>query len=319
MARISLIELKSRLKSYGFDVSKIEHWHVGTSRNCFVVWQNDEKFVLKIYSEAKRSSIAHWINLLKEINSKEEVTINPVNDKVLIFGNSVGFMYKFIEGKHYRELRIPRTYYHFGKIVGKFNKLTRNMLRYGKSNKYLIENVRDSKRFAKQIMKKSEYFSEISQIMFKATELFDREYDGYKFRTQLIHGDLHFDNVLYDKKNNKYIIIDTDGLDSGILAREIMTIISYEITNSNNKNKKTIEEFIKGYESEFKLLKKEKKLIPLLMIPRKLGEIMWLVSKRQERKISDKEFKLFMNEGSVKQLKIILKQYHNMKKIFETV
>lgn len=319
MVSFNLKDIKSTLINYGFNVDKIVRLHNGTSRNSLLVHIDGEKYILKLYPKSSKSSVRNWITLLRQINSKEEITINPLNDRVLVFGDYVGFLYEFIEGKHYREIRISIKYYNFGKIVGKFNRLTKNMLCYGNSNKDIIKTQREAKKFIKKIDGTNKYFSDIQRLMIQAIRLFDKEYDGYKFRTQLIHGDLHFDNVLYDKKNKKYVIIDTDGLDNGILAREIMVIISYQLTNYNVKNKKTINEFIKGYESEFKLTKKEKSLIPLLMIPRKLGEIMWLVSKLKEGKISNKEFKFFMNKGSVKQLKIILNQFENLKKIFANV
>ncbi len=218
MSKINIKEIKNKLILQGFTVDKLKKWHVGTSRNCFIVWMNKERFVLKLFDK-----------------SKKETTINR-----MIAAMQTGIL-----------------------------KL-------------------------------------------------EEEYDGSKYRTQLVHRDLHFDNVLYDKKTKNYCIIDTSDLENSILSQEIMVMMSYLIRNNNYRNKKMITELMSGYESQIKLTKKEKMAIPLLIIVRKLGECLWLIEQYKKEKLNRKDRNFFLKD-SVEQLEIAVKQFDNLKKIFDSV
>lgn len=315
MTRLSLTDVKKRLKLYGFNVNNVERWHVGTSGNCFVVWLNDEKFVLKLFEKSKKEMVQHDINFLRKINSKKKIMIFPLNSKALLFNDSAGYIYKFIDLPLFREVKIPRKLFEFGRIVGEFNRICRKILPNKISNKCIIEIVKDSNVLISKLKDKKDLKRMIT-AMKKGILKVKEEYDGSKYRTQLTHRDMHFDNVLYNKKTKKYKIIDISGLENEILAHEIMVIISDLIKNNPSRNKKMITEIMKGYSSQIKLTRKEKQVIPLLMIVRKLGECLWLLEQHKKGKINrkDRDFHL---KGSVEQLETAINQFENLKQIFK--
>ena len=75
---------------------------------------------------------------------------------------------------------------------------------------------------------------------------------------------------------------------------------------------------MEGYCSKINLTRKEIEAIPLLMIIRKLGEIMWLFSQYKKGRLSNKEKLRFM-KNSVEQLTYIVSQYERLKRIFEEI
>lgn len=317
---MKLKDLKERLSGMEFKVKSVKKLYAGTSRTTYLINTDKGKYVLKLYEKRKKSNIQKLINLLIKINSKKEITINPINSKILLFNDYVGFIYRFFEGKHFTQLKIRNKLFEFGKVVGDFNKLTKNIsLKMSPRERNMINNyvehmLYEAKKTMNFLNKKHDSYSlKIAKLMEKGIPIVKKEYNGSKYRIQLIHGDLHFDNIIYDTKSKKYLIIDMDGLRNAFLVQEISVMLSYLLTNSPNENKRRIKGILGGYESKVKLKVKEKKALPFLMILRKFSQIVWLISQFNKKKITKREFRLFMN-GSLKQLKIIINQYEQLKK-----
>ena len=251
------------------------------------------------------------ISLLQKINSSQEILLHPIHEKVLIFEGFVGFMYPFFVGTHFDKVSfssLSQKYFTFGKIVGTFDKITSSFLSLVKSNTSLLKTIRDAQRSLPYL---SLNYPDLLLLMKQALDIFKQNYDGSLFRTQLIHTDLHFGNVLYSKMTGKYLIIDIDGLESDILVKEISVILSHFITSSSLKNKKILY-LLKGYESVFPLTPKEKSCIPLFMISRKVGEVVWMISQYRKNKISKKELDFFLYNISFKQLRVLTSHYEEL-------
>ena len=287
----------------------------GTSGNTFMIRTGKKDYVLKLYSKKDLNKVKYQMDILKKLNMEGRITIDPINDEPLRVGGKVGFIYEFVDGKHYRELRIKNKLLRFSQFVGRFSKVASRIgLNRMGGDRWVRHETRIFTQWAKKLDKRNDrYYQNLSKLIKSGLPLVEKDLNGKTFRTQVIHGDLHHDNVIYDKKSGLLLIIDTDGLEEGILAREILVPISYELTSSPSKNKKIITESLKGYESETKLTRKEKEAIPALMLLRKFGEIVWLIMQNENGNITNDLSKRAM-AGTVKQLRIVLSQYENLKK-----
>jgi len=310
MEKIMFPEIKKKFLEKGLVVESIKKLKVGTSRNSYLITTKDKKYILKLYDKGKLKEIQRKINYLRKINAKKEITVNPINSKVMEFGKFVGYFYGFFEGIHYRYAKLSRKFFKFGEIVGEFSKQTKNIIPVTKSNSREKRKIKESLKIIKFFEEKND--KKVVELM-KQGLLYLKNLD--KYRSQLIHGDLHFDNVLYNEKTKEFRIIDVDGIGRGVVPREVLVMPSYAIDKSVSENKKIIKEMMKGYEFKFKLTRKEKKAIPVLMILRKNDEITWLVKQFLGKKINEKEFNRFLG-GSIKQLKIIIDQFDILERLF---
>ncbi len=309
--------IKNGLEKIGLKAKSISFLDAGTSKNNYIIKTKKEKYILKLFEKEKKKKIQRQIDLMREINEKEILTINPIHSKLLTFDSKVGYVYKYLEGKQYRELRIKNKLYNFGKIIGRFNRLTKNIMPSKRNSSYIYKIKKEAKNTTKNMKWKKDFLhKKAKSLLEEGVKIIEQEYKGYKFRTQLIHGDLHYDNVFYE--DQKHIIIDVEGLENSILARESSTLITYMVDNSLIKFKIELKKFLKGYESEYKLTKKEKELMPLLMIVRKFGEIMYLLAQEYKKNLSKKEIEYFLGH-TTRKLKIIIKRYDEIKRIFKNI
>ncbi len=138
-------------------------------------------------------------------------------------------------------------------------------------------------------------------------------------RTQYIHKDLHFFNVVYNTINKKYLIIDTNGLSVHFLPREIAVSIGNTLLDSHGDfSKNNIKNLIRGYDSIMKLNNSERKVIPLFIIQKKLGEIKYLYKQLQLANYSNQNNKIIKKyiSLSIKTLNYLVNEYDNLVNFF---
>jgi len=307
---------QKKLEFLGFPNPKIEKWDIGTNKNCYIVRSENKKFVLKLYPISKKKKIQLLIDRLRKINEKKKITLFPLNKKVISLGNNCGFMYEFFEGKNYSQTKYKNNFELFGSIVGEFTLTAKRISKPSLDSKYLKEEIKLLEWFIPEIKDKKIFDNNVVEILQKSKYIANNELKNLKFPSQIIHGDIHMDNVLYNEKNKSYLIIDIDGIRNRPRICDIVVIISYSLTKNKKNNVKVIKSIMEGYSSKVKLTKKEKTSLPFFMIPRKIGELVFLYSQRNKKILSEKEFRRF-SKGSLDKLKIIIDQYDYLVKLFE--
>lgn len=310
-------DINRELSKIGLEVNSIKSINSGAMRNTYFLKSNKNKYILKIFDKSKERKIQNLITILKKINLEGEICINPLNKRVLSLGDFTGFIYPFFEGNVFFNLKISNKLKEFGRIVGEFNKRTIILFKVRKEspNNFLKSEIRKFERTISFLNKNKKSYSKKVASLFQEGIKLLKEQNLIPLRTCLIHGDLHMQNVLYNKRRKDHRIIDCFNIDYGFLAREIMVVISHILTSNPSKNKKIISEILKGYESQVKLTKEEKILIPFFMLLHKMGEVNWLINQYNSGKISKSVFNEFMNVDP-KQLKIIINQYDNLISFF---
>lgn len=289
----------------------------GTGFNTYLTKSKGKKFVLKMYPKREKVIIRKLVALLRRINAKGEMAIDPINLAVLSHANNIGFVYPFFEGRHFRTAKVPNKFYMFGRIAADFDrraaeiKLGRTEIREAQDG--IAETISDGRNLMASLKRNADPFSKrIVKLLDSGVQLTEGELAGAsKCRIQLLHLDIHFDNVIYDQRTKKYRIIDVNGIRAGYLPAEIAVVISDHLGRSAAWNRKMIMEIMSGYESRLKLSRNEKMLIPFFMVLRKIGELVWLSGRYKKGKLSKVQFLRF-SRISARYLKILIGQYEQL-------
>lgn len=310
-------DINRELSKISLKIDSVKSINSGAMRNTYLLESDKNKYILKIFDKSKERQIQHLIKILKRINLGGEICINPVNKRVLFFREFIGFIYPFFEGNIFSNLKISNKLKEFGGIVGEFNKRTLILFKVRKESpdNFFKSEIKKFERTIDFLNKNKKPYSKKIISLFQEGIKLLKEQKSISLRICLIHGDLHMQNVLYNKYRRDFRIIDCFNIDYGFLAREIMVVISHIVTSSPRKNKKIILEILRGYESKVKLTKGEKNLIPFFMLLHKMGEVNWLINQYNSGKISKSVFNEFMKIDS-KQLEIIIKQQDNLISLF---
>lgn len=308
---VSEILIKGGLEKYFGKIYSIEKLKKGTSGNTFIIHAG-KKYVFKTFEKKNKKSLETQIRQLRKINEKNEITINPVSSKVLGNDKFIGYAYEYFEGETYENSSDKNKLYVLGKLAGTFNKQAKPLTKPCKNNSIYKEVLKSYKE-------NKEYFSKLPNSK-EVIEIIDKElallkgFDKKKFRSQIVHGDIHFQNILYT--NNKFRIIDIDGLRERNVVFEPVTMLSF-LLNYNNFEK-NVKLFLKGYESEYKLLKEEKKAIPYFFLLRTMNEIIWFIYLLKKGFITLKQYNEYVVK-SIKRAKIVMKDFDNLIKFFSKI
>ena len=314
---IKLNIVKEIMMKKRYNIQKIQPLKGGVSGNTFLLFIKNEKYVLKLFPYSKIKSVQHDIDFCRMINKKKEIVIQPIHAKALNLGTYTGYIYRYVPYKLFHNVTIPKKMFTFGKIVGEWNALYKRRIPETQSNKIFKRTIQWSNNTIRAL-KKEKKFQKTRNSMIHGTAKLEKEYDGSTYRTQLLHRDIHYYNVFYNEKTEKYVIADISETERDILPSEIAVILSEKIKDSPTTNMKDIREIMKGYSTKIKLTRKERNVIPLLMITRKLGECMWLFEQKKKRRISKKIFQRSLKE-TTRQLETILEQFDHLKKVFQEV
>jgi Ser/Thr protein kinase RdoA (MazF antagonist) len=314
-------KMKNQIKKYfekeGYSVSFIKKFEKGSSRNTYIVQTKDKKLLLKLFDKNVEGKIKKNMTFLKKFNEGKELCINPLNKKIVNLGNKIGFYYSYFEGEPVEKIKLKNKLEIFSTVVGIFNRRSIKVGGVKSENKFLKEQTLKARKSLNGLRdNKIKQFHPFLELIKEGIEKMPRDLMNKNYRKILVHQDLHMNNILYNKKQKRFLIIDVEDLNYNILVREITVIISYELTNSMRRNRKLISKIINSYEKEIKLQRKEKNLIPSLLIQRKIGEIRYLLNQRKKNVLTQKQFDYYMN-NSVRQFKIILKNFDELTLLFK--
>lgn len=309
--------IKIELLKYGIEVFDVQLFKDGTLRSTYKIKSRTEEYVVKLYDFENEEKIQEEISCLRKIRHKSgRVTIYPLNEKVIKFGNMVGYYYDFFNGKKISDYHLENIHYRFGQLAGNLDMLLSELSfkESGHTTLFLLAQLSAAKQNLEMICNER-----IKSLINKGFVLIDKEIknlDFSKIRRQFIHKDLHFDNVIYDPIKDQFFIIDTSGLSVNFLPREIAVIIANEFWLNNEINYHAIQRLLKGYNEVIQLTKSELSSIVLFMINKKIGELLFLQIRFRENKLSKSMYKKYMSLSS-NNLEALIKNYADLKRLFE--
>lgn len=279
--------IKHALSFLEIQAEEIIPFEYGTLQSTYKIKSKTGSFVVKLFDKDRKRFIKQEIVHLRRIGKNSNLTIFPLNKEPLVIGDKVAYYYKFFDGDRMSSLKINNIYYKFGQLAGRFD-LILQKLSYNKKN-FLNNNA-----ITKDKNLVNNCDSEVADWIKKGRDLLKQELsnkDLSQIRIQFIHKDLHFDNVLYNKQVDKYFIIDTAGISAQFLPKEIAVIIGKEFVGRDSKiNYKIINDILSGYNEFIKFNKIEMESIPLFIIEKKIGELLFLDKQYESNSISKKMF-----------------------------
>lgn len=306
-------KIQSVLKNEGLDIQSVKMLDKGTNKNSYIVTAKKGKFIVKLYKEKDKSSVQKQLNWLRAAHKIANVTIYPLNDKLLKIGPKLGFYYEYFPGVPINQTKINNVFLWFGKVAGRFNQVLKRVAKSNLTPTFWSEDEEDHVRgLIKDLQKHNPKLAKLMQKAYDTILNALKEIKIDKCRMQLLHSDLHFDNVLYDSKTKIAKVIDIDGIDFYILPREIAITLSYALEGKKGTLYETaITDLLKGYQSVVKLNKQEKKLLAPLIIKRKITELAWLHGQLKSGNHTQKEFETF-SAHTISKLTVAMKHFSKL-------
>ena len=291
------LEIKETMSALGVETKKVKLFKDGTLQSTYKIKAKTGIFVIKLFDKKLSVLIQNEINNLRKISDDGKFFIRPINEEVLEVRDKIGYYYRYFEGKKINSLKIDNIYYRFGELAARFDLVLSNI--EFQKEKFAPKNLLSTLAGVECAEMFSNNFSSYSLIKrgYQILEKSKCDLDFSKVRIQYIHKDLHFDNVIYNKKTSAFFIIDTAGLRVHFLPKELAVIIGNEFWNGKIEYKK-INDLLTGYSSLIRFNKTELSSIPLFIIDKKIGELIFLQTQYNNGKISNAMYRKYMKLSS---------------------
>ncbi|MCK4979250.1 MAG: hypothetical protein KAS62_02585, partial [Candidatus Delongbacteria bacterium] len=157
------------------------------------------------------------------------------------------------------------------------------------------------------------------KFLIEGSELIEKELENIErqnLRKQLIHKDMHPENILYNVKTGEYKLIDTSELDYELLPREITNSLSHFLFEELDIKNSAVGTIFDSYQRNYPLNKDEINSIPIFWIDRLLGIYVYFSFLLINGTLNENEF-CEQTKYIDKHFKFFIKGYSNLKSYFE--
>lgn len=269
----------------------------GTGKNVLIVKTDEGKrFVVKLFNFDYLENLNREISLLRRIGKISDKLIFPLQDRVIIVKDKCLYIYEYFDGIFYKDCNIVDKDKLFGKIIADYNILF-SEIEVTEKNIPFVSNDSDTIISYIDMFKRNELLANncIYDIMIEGSKIIDNELkliNQKNIRKQLIHKDLHPENLIYNKKTETYKLIDTAELDIEFLPKEITNSLSYFLNDKLSYTNSHVENVLKNYLKIFPLNKDEIHSIPLLWLDRIVGVYVYFSFLYVNRTYNSKEYQI---------------------------
>ena len=257
----------------------------------FLVVDNKE-YILRIYESHNEVEKVNYEHCILKALKKRDLSFNIPEPKVNLNGKTIGAssdgklisISDMINGKN-PKLESVNQFYRLGKVVGEItNALAKVDVKMepiysacyeleksypkcplDKVIEFCINPPEEFKNEEKKLIELKKYFEEFQKIIPILRKL----------PHQLIHGDINASNVLEDENNNISAILDFEFVAKDLRAMDLAICLSEAIANDYDDEFKfkNINSFIKGYKEYINLIIDEIRIVPYLIMLRRLDVI----------------------------------------------
>lgn len=263
-------KLKSLLKkNYGILVKALTPLNGFYDKNYKITTANFDYFV-KIYGFDKLASIKFQLDFLSKCFKSglpvAKVIQTNSNTSYFKIDKTYGILQEFLDGEQLRNIKINHNIVtNIGFILGSIHKLSHRSNFVGKKWKKYQWDLAQFNLVMKDYSKiKTIFPSSISDLINEVmTEWKSNKEKLLKLRNGAIHNDFQGRNILVTKGNNISIVDFGDAINSWYVADIAISLA--HICFATEQPSVFIKSFLQGYQKQFKLLKLEKKYLPLLM------------------------------------------------------
>lgn len=267
----------------------------------FLVVDNKE-YILRIYESHSESEKVNYEHCVLQALKKRKLSFNIPEPKVNINGKTIGVgndgklisIANMIKGRN-PELESIEQFYSLGKVVGEITcelgeidvamepiysscyELEKSYPKcpLGKVIEFCINPPDEFENEEKELIELSKYFIQFQKVIPALRKL----------PHQLIHGDINASNVLEDEKNNNIsAVLDFEFVAKDLRAMDLAICLSEAIANDNDDEFKfkSMGSFIEGYKEYINLTIDEIKVVPYLIMLRRLDVIVHFLVRYNE-------------------------------------
>jgi homoserine kinase type II len=278
--KLSVNDASDILKLYGLGpVTELKSLSLGISNSNYKVCIGQDSYLLKVSNDKGQLDLEHEQDIMKFLSSRDfKYSLTPyitLEDKsVYLWNNFFGVLYPFVEG--IAPGPCDQTCYEIGRGLGKLHSVesksstlrSHSDVGYGgdKIAKYL-----SSKNCPKDFKEIVEYFFPDSLNAFNSLDL----------EKGLIHGDLYYDNTLFDS-NHLAVILDFEQAGIGEYLFDLGISISGTCLEKGRINKSLIISYLQGYEEVRPLPKIEKENLNNAIVVGLLSIALWRIKRFKE-------------------------------------
>lgn len=281
--------VKQYFKSENYYVKKGSSGMNNTTK--FLVIDNKE-FVLRIYESHNDNEKVNYEHMVLKTLGERSLSFNIPKPKVNLNGSTIGIssdgklvsMTKMIRGNNPR-LETIEQFYSLGSVVGEITRelgevnIEKNSIYspcyeleksypkcpLNKVIEFCINPPKDFNEEKNELIDLSNYFIKFKECIPELRSL----------PHQLIHGDINASNVLEDENNNISAVLDFEFVARDLRAMDLAICLSEAISNKNSDEFKfkCMKRFIDGYKESINLTMDEIKVVPKLIMLRRLDVI----------------------------------------------
>lgn len=299
-------------------ISKIKHTD-NNSKNFLIVSSNGS-FVLKIINEAKPEQLTQICKILNHCHKNNIPVLKPIKNKQKKFVDcdTKSYLTKYQKGikfngskKQLKSLatNLAKLHVILNNIPIKYNFRTNQ--KYWK-----IINSKDLLKIKNSILKKSndklddKILQDIDLIIIalKKSEKIKLSLPKSKFKKQLIHHDIHPDNIIFN--DNKVVaILDFNSMRKGLQINDVafasFRFATFKSSNINNV-KRSLKIFIDTYKQYYELDKKDIEFLNYYILDQIMSRLSFILQKRY---LANSNLWINDYDKFIKLLKIALKLF----------
>lgn len=281
--QINLKEAQEILKLYGLgDIEKITPLSLGISNSNYKVELNDRKVLLKISNDKNKSQLEDEQSILLYLNRlgyqyslKPYQTLN--DDLVYEYGKYFGVIYPFVEG-------IPpgpsdMTCREVGMALAKLHTLKHDKVIMGTLRRH--EEVGFGAKEILDYTNSSKCPSDFKEAFYTFFPDSLRAFIDAPFEKGIIHGDLYYDNTLFDQ-NHLSTVLDFEQSGVGEYILDLGISISGTCLEKGRVILPLVDSYLEGYESVRPLNAIEKKHLNDSIILGLMSISLWRIKRFKE-------------------------------------
>ena len=290
--------VKQYFKSENYYVKKGSSGMNNTTR--FLVVDNEE-FILRIYESHNDNEKVNYEHTVLRVLGERNLSFNIPKPKMNLDGSTIGVspdgklvsMAKMIKGNNPR-LETVEQFYSLGSVV---SEITRELGQVNvKKNPIYSPCYELEKSYTKCPLNKviefclnppEDFNEEKSELIYLSKYFIKFKECIPELRSlphQLIHGDINASNVLEDEDNNISAVLDFEFVARDLRAMDLAICLSEAISNKNSDEFKfkCMKRFIDGYKNNINLTIDEIKVVPTLIMLRRLDVIIHFLVRYNE-------------------------------------
>ncbi|WP_127716492.1 phosphotransferase [Halobacteriovorax sp. HLS] len=282
--KLSINDASEILEIYALGpASELKSLSLGISNSNYLVVSNDSKYLLKVSNDKGQGDLEKEQDILMLLHNENfELSLTPFttieNKTVYTWKDFFGVLYPFVEG--IAPGPCDQTCFEIGRGLARLHKVKVDETKVRAHNEVGFGGVEIAEYIKTD--RCPEDFKEIVEYFFP--ESLDA-FNALTLEKGIIHGDLYYDNTLFDA-NHLAVILDFEQAGYGEYLFDLGISISGTCLEKDRINKNLINSYLKGYEEIRPLCSIEKENLNSAIVLGLLSISRWRIKRFKEGKLN---------------------------------